>query len=71
MAIKESKKGLFDDVKPEKLEKVAETSEDMTVVSVKMSKAERDAFKVYCVQHGMKLSETYAIAAREYMKNHK
>ena len=70
------KKGGFDDVDQERLEKAVDTSAgvsggEMTVVSIKMSVEQRDTFKMYCLQKHIKLSDFYVAACREYMENHK
>ena len=58
-----------------KIEKTAaiapvEDNEEFTAVSMRMSIKERDAFKMYCLAHHLKLSDAFSAAAREFMENH-
>lgn len=64
--------GLFTKQTEKKPEKKAEkNAEEITAVYIKLAKTDRDAFKVFCIQHGMTLSEALADAIAEYMENHK
>lgn len=68
MAIKESKKGLFDDVKPEKLEAPEVVKEEKESINIKISKETRKRLKMYCAMNGLIMGDLVARLINDFLE---